>query len=179
MPLQRRSARVVTSGERCAAHRSPIAVDGCRRVILSAPHVGRARAGDPIRIKWGNDLATAHPVMVRMKTAVAAIAKETNGAVAIEVFPNNQLGGDTDMMTQMRSGALEGGTLPGVIMSDGLFEEAPRLLAKAVLRTRIEAAVAQGLAERRVIDRVENQPLRLKRGLTRHAPLGSSSTRCR
>lgn len=86
-------------------------------VAVAAPFIARARAGEPIRIKWGNDLAMAHPLNVRMKTAVAAIAKETDGAVAIDLFPNNQLGGDTDMMTQMRTGALEGGTLPGVIMS--------------------------------------------------------------
>ena len=33
-----------------------------------------------------------------------AIAKETNGRVEIAIFPNNQLGGDTDMLAQVRSG---------------------------------------------------------------------------
>ena len=45
------------------------------------------------------------------------IKKETNGRVEIQVFPNNQLGSDTDMLSQLRSGAIEFFTLSGLILS--------------------------------------------------------------
>ena len=54
---------------------------------------------------------------MRLKEAIEAIAAETSGKVTINLFPNNQLGSDTDMMTQLRSGALELATMPGTVMS--------------------------------------------------------------
>jgi TRAP-type C4-dicarboxylate transport system substrate-binding protein len=54
---------------------------------------------------------------VRLKEAVDAITQETKGQVAISLFPNNQLGSDTDMMTQLRSGALELATMPSTVLS--------------------------------------------------------------
>src|SRR5271167_3053003 len=56
----------------------------------------------PIKLKFGNDLPVAHSVNVRLKEAIDAITADTKGQVAISLFPNNQLGGDTDMMTQLR-----------------------------------------------------------------------------
>ena len=83
--------------------------------VLGSPAV-RAQAA-PIKLKFGNDLPDTHSVNVRLKEAVAAINAETNGQVAINLFPNNQLGSDTDMMTQLRSGALELATMPGTVLS--------------------------------------------------------------
>jgi tripartite ATP-independent transporter DctP family solute receptor len=71
----------------------------------------------PLKLKFGNDLPATHSVNVRLKEAIEAIAAETNGQVAISLFPNNQLGSDTDMMTQLRSGALELATMPGTVLS--------------------------------------------------------------
>jgi tripartite ATP-independent transporter DctP family solute receptor len=47
---------------------------------------------------------------------VEAIKKDTNGKVDIQVFPNNQLGGDTDMLSQVRSGAIDIFPLSGLIL---------------------------------------------------------------
>lgn len=71
----------------------------------------------PLKLKFGNDLPATHSVNVRLKEAIEAITAETNGKVAINLFPNNQLGSDNDMMTQLRSGALELATMPGTVMS--------------------------------------------------------------
>jgi TRAP-type transport system periplasmic protein len=71
----------------------------------------------PIKLKFGNDLPAPHSVNVRLKEAIDAITAETKGQVAISLFPNNQLGSDTDMMTQLRSGALELATMPGTVLS--------------------------------------------------------------
>ena len=78
--------------------------------------MGRARA-EPLKLKLGNDLPATHSVNLRLQEAVAAIAEETHGEVAISLFPNNQLGNDKDMMSQLRSGALELAIMPNVLIS--------------------------------------------------------------
>lgn len=80
------------------------------------PALARAETA-PIRLKFGNDLPAAHPVNIRLREAITAIAAETQGAVRIELFPNNQLGGDPSMLSQIRSGALELATFPGTVVS--------------------------------------------------------------
>ena len=84
--------------------------------ILCAAAFGGTRAA-PLTLKLGNDLPATHSVNLRLQEAIAAIAKETNGEVAIALFPNNQLGNDKDMMSQLRSGALELATMPNVLIS--------------------------------------------------------------
>src|SRR5260370_4816895 len=83
--------------------------------LLKIP-AARAQAA-PLKLKFGNDLPVTHSVNVRLKDAIDAITEETKGQVAISLFPNNQLGRDTDMMTQLRSGALELATMPGTVLS--------------------------------------------------------------
>ncbi len=91
--LDRRS--VVTGGALAAAS-----------ALCGFPAVARADKST-VRLKFGNDLPAAHPVNVRLREAIATISAETLGAVRIELFPNNQLGGDPSMLSQIRSGALE------------------------------------------------------------------------
>src|SRR5579862_5866763 len=83
--------------------------------LLKSPAVLAQAA--PLKLKFGNDLPATHSVNVRLKEAIEAIGAETNGQLAISLFPNNQLGSDTDMMTQLRSGALELATMPGTVLS--------------------------------------------------------------
>ncbi len=76
-----------------------------------------AQGSPDFKFKLGTDLPVTHSVNLRLKEAIEAIAAETKGKVAIQLFPNNQLGSDTDMMSQVRSGALELATFPGTVMS--------------------------------------------------------------
>ena len=46
-----------------------------------------------------------------------AIRTETNGRFDLQIFPNNQLGSDTDMLSQIRSGGVEFFTLSGLILA--------------------------------------------------------------
>ena len=64
--------------------------------------------------KFGTNVPAAHPLNVRAMEAAERILKETNGQVAINVFPNNQLGNDSDMLSQLRAGALEFFPVSGV-----------------------------------------------------------------
>jgi tripartite ATP-independent transporter DctP family solute receptor len=67
-------------------------------------------------LKWANNIPITHPSNIRAREAVDAIKRETNGKVDIQIFPNNQLGGDTDMLSQVRSGAIDIFPLSGLIL---------------------------------------------------------------
>ncbi|HTE82041.1 MAG TPA: TRAP transporter substrate-binding protein [Reyranella sp.] len=67
--------------------------------------------------KYANNSPVSHPLTIRTTEAAARITEKTGGKVEIQVFPNNQLGSDTDMLSQLRSGALEFFTLSGLILS--------------------------------------------------------------
>ena len=76
-----------------------------------------ARAAPEFSLKYANNVPVTHPLNVRAKEAMDRIKEQTNGRVEIEIFPNNQLGSDTDMLSQLRSGAIEFFTLSGLILS--------------------------------------------------------------
>jgi len=67
--------------------------------------------------KYANNLPATHPMNIRAQQMVEAIRAETKGRVDIQVFPNNQLGGDTDVLSQLRSGGVEFFTLSGLILA--------------------------------------------------------------
>ena len=73
-------------------------------VVAGVPRLARAAE---FSYKYGNNLPVSHPLNVRAQEAADRIARETKGRVEIKIFPNNQLGGDTDMLAQVRSGGLE------------------------------------------------------------------------
>ncbi len=67
--------------------------------------------------KYANNLPVTHPMNVRAQEAMDKIREETGGRVAIQIFPSNQLGADTDMLSQVRSGGVEFFTLSPLILS--------------------------------------------------------------
>src|SRR3954464_11909598 len=83
---------------------------------IGAPFVARAQSAE-FTYKYANNLPDAHPMNVRAKEMAAAIKTETNGKVDIQIFPNNQLGSDTDMLSQIRSGGIDFFTLSGLILA--------------------------------------------------------------
>ncbi len=68
-------------------------------------------------MKYANNTPQVHPLTVRMTEAAERVKQQTNGRLEIGVFPNNQLGSDTDMLSQLRSGGIEFFTLSGLIVS--------------------------------------------------------------
>ena len=99
---------------------------------IGAPSVARAQTAE-FTYKYANNLPDGHPMNARAKEMAAAIKAETNGKFDLQIFPNNQLGSDTDMLSQIRSGGVEFFTLSGlilatmVLMSSGTFSHARRL----------------------------------------------------
>lgn len=75
-----------------------------------------ARAAE-FSLKLANNSPNTHPQSVRQQEAADRIKAATNGAVEIQLFPNNQLGSDTDMLSQLRSGAIDFFTLSGLILA--------------------------------------------------------------
>ncbi len=83
---------------------------------LGAPFVARAAQAE-FTYKFANNLPDAHPLNIRAKEMSAAIKTETQGRVDIQIFPNNQLGADTDVLSQLRSGGVEFFTMSGLILA--------------------------------------------------------------
>jgi tripartite ATP-independent transporter DctP family solute receptor len=83
---------------------------------VAAPMVARAETAE-FSYKYANNLPDSHPMNARAKEMAAAIKSETNGRFDLQIFPNNQLGSDTDMLSQIRSGGIEFFTLSGLILS--------------------------------------------------------------
>lgn len=84
-------------------------------LVSTIRHAG-AQAAE-FNYKYANNLPITHPMNVRAQEAVDKIREETGGRVAIQIFPSNQLGADTDMLSQVRSGGVEFFTLSPLILS--------------------------------------------------------------
>ncbi|QBC30845.1 TRAP transporter substrate-binding protein [Pandoraea sp. XY-2] len=77
---------------------------------VAAPLVsvsGRAFSAPQFSYKLATGQDPSHPVNVRAKQAAERILKATGGRLEIRVFPSNQLGSDTDLLSQIRNGGVE------------------------------------------------------------------------
>jgi TRAP-type transport system periplasmic protein len=75
--------------------------------------------------KWAHATQLNHPLHVNAVRVKNAVAKRSGGRLAIELFPNNVLGGDPAMLTQARTGAIQlysgyGGIYSSVAPSAGI-----------------------------------------------------------
>jgi tripartite ATP-independent transporter DctP family solute receptor len=94
------------------------ALTGLAAFAVAAPavlRVTRLHAAE-FTMKLANNVPATHPLSARQAEATDAIRQETNGRVDIRVFPSNQLGSDTDSLSQLRSGALEFFSLSPLIL---------------------------------------------------------------
>src|SRR5215207_4086742 len=84
--------------------------------VIGAPFIVRAQQAE-FTYKYANNLPDSHPMNARAREMAAAIKAETNGRFDLQIFPNSQLGSDTDTLSQVRSGGVEFFTLSGLILS--------------------------------------------------------------
>jgi TRAP-type transport system periplasmic protein len=94
-----------------------------RRLIVSGGALAaaatlprRARAAE-FSYKLGHSTPNNHPFNLRMEEVAANIARDSKGRMELTIFPNSQLGGDNDILSQARSGAIEFCQPTGQIMS--------------------------------------------------------------
>jgi TRAP-type transport system periplasmic protein len=89
-------------------------------VLAGAPLCGalpaRARAAE-FSFKLAHPLAESHPTHLRLQEAASQIARDTDGRVQLRLFPNNQLGGEADLLSQVRSGGVEAYVIGGLVVS--------------------------------------------------------------
>ena len=88
---------------------------GATAAALAIPLV--ARAARRITLKYGTNVPLSNPLNVRLQEAFDRIGKETDGAIEMRLFADNQLGSDAAMINQLRSGALEMYSASGIIIS--------------------------------------------------------------
>src|SRR5271169_2578757 len=91
----------------------------CGAAAAVAPAIivpGRSRAAE-FSYKFAQNLPAMHPLYIRAAEAAEQIKASTKGRVEIQVFPNSQLGSDTDSLSQVRAGGIELFTLSGLILS--------------------------------------------------------------
>jgi tripartite ATP-independent transporter DctP family solute receptor len=76
-----------------------------------------ARADAEFSYKIGTSTPAAHPFNTRLKEVGDLIARDSKGRMELHVFPDSQLGGDNDLLSQARSGAIEFCQPTGQILS--------------------------------------------------------------
>ena len=76
----------------------------------------RADAAE-FELKYATGQDPTHPVNLRAKEALDRIREATSGRVNIKLFPANQLGSDTDLLSQVRNGSVEFFNLSSLILS--------------------------------------------------------------
>lgn len=75
--------------------------------VLATPLLPRYAKAAEYSWKFAHTAPTNFPLHIRLVEAAAAIKKDSNGRMELQVFPNGQLGGDNDLLSQARSGAIE------------------------------------------------------------------------
>jgi len=68
-------------------------------------------------LKYATGQDPTHPVNIRAKQAHDRIREATSGRVDIKLFPANQLGSDTDLLTQVRNGSVDFFNLSSLILA--------------------------------------------------------------
>lgn len=58
-------------------------------------------------LKYATGQDPTHPVNIRAQEAIDRIREATSGRVDIKLYPANQLGSDTDLLTQIRNGSVD------------------------------------------------------------------------
>ena len=99
---------------------------------IGAPMVARAQSAE-FTYKYANNLPDSHPMNARAKEMAAAIKAETNGKFDLQIFPNNQLGSDTDM---------SGFKTPKAVVFGAIPKTSTGKIQKFLLRNQVESAKA-------------------------------------
>ena len=74
---------------------------------LAAPYVARAQT--QITMRWAHFAPEDHPANVAAKQFVSRVEARTGGAIKINIFPNNVLGGPPEQAQQIKLGTIDMG----------------------------------------------------------------------
>lgn len=80
---------------------------GAASAILALPAVMRQARAAQYTWKFGHTAPTTFPLHIRLVEAAARIKQHSGGRMDLQIFPNSQLGGDNDLLSEARSGAIQ------------------------------------------------------------------------
>jgi tripartite ATP-independent transporter DctP family solute receptor len=80
---------------------------GVTGVTLAAPYVARGQA--PMTLRWAHFAAEDHPANIAAKQFASRVEARTNGAIKINIFPNNALGGPPEQAQGIKLGTIDMG----------------------------------------------------------------------
>ena len=76
-----------------------------------------ASASAEFEFKLGVNTPETHPLTIRLTEAAQAIGAQSSGRLNVAVFSNSQLGGDPEMLSQVRAGGLDLLAVPSLTLS--------------------------------------------------------------
>jgi TRAP-type C4-dicarboxylate transport system substrate-binding protein len=98
-----------------------------RRRLLASSAAAAAVAMVPVKAsaaefeyRMGHSSPASHPFHKRLLEVADRIATESGGRMTLTIFPASQLGGDNDLLSQARSGAVEFVQPAGLILASVL-----------------------------------------------------------
>jgi tripartite ATP-independent transporter DctP family solute receptor len=74
---------------------------------LSAPYV--ARGATPLTLRWAHFAQEDHPANIAARQFASRVETRTNGAIKINIFPNNALGGPPEQAQGIKLGTIDMG----------------------------------------------------------------------
>src|SRR5262244_4253321 len=80
---------------------------GAALLTLSAPFVALHAA--PLTLRWAHFAQEDHPANIAAKQFASRVEERTGGAVKINIFPNNVLGGPPEQAQQIKLGTIDMG----------------------------------------------------------------------
>jgi tripartite ATP-independent transporter DctP family solute receptor len=91
---------------------------GAASAALASTALSRpASAAAEFEFKLGINTPDNHPLTLRLTEAAKAIGAQSSGRLNVTVFPNSQLGGDPEMLSQVRAGGIELLAAPSMTLS--------------------------------------------------------------
>ena len=93
-----------------------------RRLVLAGAlplfAIGSRPAGAAeFELKLATGQSPTNPINTRLQEGIDRIKQATNGQVTMTLFPNNQLGSDTDQISQLRAGGIDFLNVAGSVLS--------------------------------------------------------------
>ena len=92
-------------------------VAGSTAIAAAAMLPSRAARAADFEYKMGHSSPAGHPFHKRLLEVAERIGKGTNGRMTLTIFPASQLGGDNDLLSQARSGAVDFVQPAGLILA--------------------------------------------------------------
>jgi tripartite ATP-independent transporter DctP family solute receptor len=89
---------------------------GAMALPLVAVRTRPARAAE-FDFKFATGQSPGNPINTRLQEAIDRIKAATGGRLALTLFPNNQLGSDTDQISQLRAGGIDFLNVAGSVLS--------------------------------------------------------------